>query len=81
MTRLISGKGFDVLSSANICQLLVDKALSEHEIIEVVIETPDFKHWSDNEEKNPVSSVNLSKESFDLANKVDSHFAKHDNEE
>ena len=49
LAHTIRGEGFDDLSFVDNTELLVDNHLSEEEIIEVVLETPDPKEQSDND--------------------------------
>ncbi|CAK9810826.1 hypothetical protein ANTPLA_LOCUS6689 [Anthophora plagiata] len=82
MVHTIGGEGFDDLLFEDIDELLIDKALSEDEIIEVVLEAPDSKEHSDKDDEDPILNTDLIKEGLELASKLGNHFVKHDpNEE
>lgn len=74
----VGGEGFDDLSSADIDELLVDKALSGDEIIGFAHETPDIQETSENDEEVPTLTADLIKEGLQLAAKLSDHFYKHD---
>ncbi|CAK9810828.1 Transposable element Tc1 transposase [Anthophora plagiata] len=82
LVHTIGGEGFDDLLFEDIDELLIDKALSEDEIIEVVLEAPDSKEHSDKDDEDPILNTDLIKEGLELASKLGNHFVKHDpNEE
>ncbi|GIY37775.1 hypothetical protein CDAR_287251 [Caerostris darwini] len=70
-----------MISFEDIDESLVDKDLSEDEIIEDVLETPDSQEHNDNDEEGPVLNADLIKEGLELASKLDNHFVKHDTKE
>lgn len=74
----VGGEGFDDLSSADIEELLVDKALSNDEIIGFALETPAAQDISDDDEQAPTLTADLIKEGLQLAAKLSDHFGKHD---
>ena len=55
------------LSFVDIAELLVDKLLSEEEIIEVVLETPNPEEHSDNNEEDHILNTELIQEGLELA--------------
>ena len=70
LAHTIGGEGFDDLSFVDIAEWLVDKPLSEEEIIEVVLETPNPKEHSDNDEEDHILNAELIQEGLELASKL-----------
>lgn len=81
MAHTIGGEGFDDLSFEDINEMLQDKALSEDDIIEVVLQNLNPTEHSDDDEENPVLNADLLKEGLELATKLGNHFLKHDPDE
>lgn len=77
LAHAVGGEGFDDLAFDDIDELLVEKVLSEDEIIEVALETVDSTESSDSDE--PVQlTASLILEGLQLANKLGNHFVTND---
>nr|XP_022910254.1 tigger transposable element-derived protein 1-like [Onthophagus taurus] len=74
----IGGEGFADISSADIDELLEDKALTDDEIISLALEIPDDKECSEIDEEIPTLTADVIKEGLQLAAKLCDHFQKHD---
>lgn len=79
LAHTIGGEGFDDLSFAEIDELLVDKPLEEHEIIDVALagEEVSAVSPSDDDEKIPLTA-SLIKKGLQLASELENHFLTHD---
>ncbi len=76
----VGGDGFNDLSSGDIEELLVDRALNNDEIIGFALETPGAQEisYNDDDEVVPTLTADLIKEALQLAAKLSNHFGKHD---
>ena len=71
----IGRDGFDDLTSVDLEKLLVDKSLSENEIIDLTLEAYHEREHSDNDEEDlSVLNATLIKEGLDLAGNLGNHF-------
>lgn len=77
----VGGEGFDDLSSADIDELLLDKALSDDEIIGFALETAETKEISEDDKEVPTLTASIVKEGLQMAAKLGDHFRKHDSNE
>ncbi|CAK9825672.1 Tigger transposable element-derived protein 1 [Anthophora retusa] len=77
LAHAVGGEGFDDLVSDDIDELMIDKVLSEDEILHFASQNADVIESSDSEE--PVKlTENLIQEGLQLANKLGHHFVKND---
>ena len=74
----VGGEGFDDLASGDIEELLSDKALSNDEIIDFAIQTPDLQEISEDDAEVTTLNANQIKEGLDLLTKVIDHFCNLD---
>lgn len=68
LARIIGGDGFDDLSSADLDKLLVNRSLSENEIVDFTLEVyHERKHSNNDQEDLPVLNATLIKEGINTA--------------